>query len=69
MKGKEMGWLKVYDFKGASETLKVDTRVYSPAQRTIAADQANWMQASYSPIGGLGDVVRTFPRLVATTRK
>jgi hypothetical protein len=58
---KEMGWIKVYDFKPASEPLKVDTRVYSAAQRTIAVDLANWMQASYSPIGGLGDVVRTFP--------
>ena len=59
---KEMGWVKVYDFKGTSEPLTVDQRVYSPAQRTIAVDLANWMQASYSPIGGLGDVVRTFPR-------
>jgi hypothetical protein len=58
---KEMGWLKVYAFKAESEPLKVDTRVYTAAQRTIAVDLANWMQASYSPIGGLGDVVRTFP--------
>lgn len=58
---KEMGWLKVYAFKEESEPLKVDTRVYTAAQRTIAVDLANWMQASYSPIGGLGDVVRTFP--------
>ncbi|MEO6437434.1 MAG: hypothetical protein ABIP55_16945, partial [Tepidisphaeraceae bacterium] len=60
---KEMGWMKVYDFKGLNEPLKVDQRVYSAVQRTIAVDLANWMQASYSPIGGLGDVVRTFPRL------
>ncbi len=60
---KEIGWLKIYDFQGSTEPLKVDVRVYTPAQRTIAADLANWMQASYSPIGGLGDVVRTFPRL------
>src|SRR6476660_9213313 len=60
---KEMGWLKIYDFKPTSEPLKVDTRVYSAAQRNIAVDLANWMQASYSPVGGLGDVVRTFPRL------
>jgi hypothetical protein len=58
---KEIGWLKVYAFKAESEPLKVDTRVYTAAQRTIAVDLANWMQASYSPIGGLGDVVRTFP--------
>jgi len=54
---KEMGWLKVYDFKGTSAPLKVDHRVYSPAQRAISMELANWMQASYSPIGGLGDVV------------
>jgi hypothetical protein len=60
---KEMGWIKVYNFPPATEPLKVDTRVYSTAQRTIAVDLANWMQASYSPIGGLGDVVRTFPKL------
>ena len=60
---KEMGWIKVYNFPPATEPLKVDTRVYSAAQRTIAVDLANWMQATYSPIGGLGDVVRTFPKL------
>ncbi len=60
---KELGWIKVYNFPAVTEPLKVDTRVYSAAQRTIAVDLANWMQASYSPIGGLGDVVRTFPRL------
>ena len=60
---KELGWIKVYDFKPTTEPLKVDTRVYSAAQRNIAVDLANWMQASYNPIGGLGDVVRTFPRL------
>jgi hypothetical protein len=54
---KEMGWVKVYDFKGTSAPLKVDHRVYSPAQRTISMELANWMQASYSPIGGLGDVL------------
>jgi hypothetical protein len=59
---KEMGWIKVYNFPPATEPLKVDTRVYSAAQRTVAVDLANWMQASYSPLGGLGEVVRTFPK-------
>ncbi len=53
---KDMGWVKVHDFKGTTEPLTVDRRVYSPAQRTIAMELANWMQASYSPIGGLGNV-------------
>jgi hypothetical protein len=54
---KELGWVKPYEFKGTREPLAVDHRVYSAAQRAIAMDLANWMQASYSPIGGLGDVV------------
>jgi len=57
---KEMGWVKVYNFTRASEPLKIDRRVYSPTQRTIAMELANWMQASYNPIGGLGDVVLAF---------
>ncbi len=57
---KEMGWVTVHNFKGATAPLKIDRRVYSPAQRTIAMELANWMQASYSPIGGLGDVVLAF---------
>ncbi|MCC7241916.1 MAG: hypothetical protein IT180_08325 [Acidobacteria bacterium] len=52
----ELGWAKIYNFKGATAPLKVDHRVYSAAQRTIAMELANWMQASYSPIGGLGDL-------------
>ena len=59
---KDMGWREVYNFRAQSEPLTVGTRVYSAAQRTIAVDLANWMQASYSPVGGRGDVVRTFPR-------
>jgi hypothetical protein len=53
----ELGWVKIYEFKPATEPLTLDHRVYSPAQRTIARDLANWMQASYRPIGGLGNVV------------
>ena len=34
---KELGWIKVYEFKPTSEPLKVDVRVYSAAQRNIAA--------------------------------
>ena len=56
-----MGWIKVYNFPAATEPLKADTRVHTAAQRTIAVDLANWMQASHSPIGGLGDLVSTFP--------
>lgn len=53
-----IGWMKVYDFKDATAPLTVDHRVYSAAQLTTGAKLANWMQASYVPIGALGDVVR-----------
>ena len=52
-----LGWIKIYDYKGATLPLKMDQRVYSPAQLSIAQLFANWMQASYLPTGALGDVV------------
>jgi len=51
-----LGWMKIYDYKGATQPIKVDQRVYSPAQLSIAQLFANWMQASYLPTGALGDV-------------
>src|SRR3989337_2972031 len=58
----ELGWYKVYHFKGAKESKKVDNRVYSIAQLSICDSLANWMQASYLPKGGIGDVKRNvFP--------
>jgi len=58
MEDKVLGWIKIYDYKGATLPIKVDTRVYSPAQLTIAQLFANWMQASYLPKGALGDVLQ-----------
>lgn len=51
-----IGWMKIYHFKGAKEGLKVDNRVYSANQLSIRDSFANWMQASYIPKGGLGDI-------------
>ena len=51
-----LGWMKVYNFKGAKQSLKVDDKIYSIAQLSIADSFANWIQASYIPKGGLGDV-------------
>lgn len=56
--GQAIGWMKVHDFKDSTAPLKVDHRVYSPAQLTIGSKLATWMQASYVPVGALGDVVR-----------
>jgi hypothetical protein len=53
-----LGWIRIYDYKPATAPITVDTRVYSPAQLTIARQFANWMQASYLPKGALGDVLQ-----------
>ncbi|MHB8895165.1 MAG: hypothetical protein ACYC99_08335 [Candidatus Geothermincolia bacterium] len=47
-----LGWMKIYDYKGATLPIKMDQRVYSPAQLSIAQLFANWMQASYLPTDG-----------------
>ena len=54
-----IGWMKVYHFKGAKESKRVDNKLYSVAQMSICDTLANWMQASYMPKGGLGDVKRS----------
>jgi hypothetical protein len=54
--GQVLGWIKIYDYKGATLPIKQDQRVYSPAQLSVAQLFANWMQASYLPTGALGDV-------------
>lgn len=54
-----LGWMKVYNFKGSKEGMTVDHRVYSKAQLSICDSFANWIQASYIPKGGLGDVKKS----------
>ena len=54
-----IGWMKVYNFKGAKEPKTIDNKVYSVAQLSLCDSFANWMQASYVPKGGLGDVVKS----------
>ena len=51
-----IGWIKIYNLKGAKEPMKWDHRYYSVAQLSIIDSFANWMQASYIPKGGLGDI-------------
>jgi hypothetical protein len=58
IEGKVLGWIRIYDYKGATRPVTLDQRVYSPAQLSIAQLFANWMQASYLPTGALGDVVQ-----------
>jgi len=56
-----IGWIKVYNFKGAKQPMTVDGKVYSVAQMSICDSLANWIQASYIPKGGLGDVIKELP--------
>ncbi len=51
-----IGWMKVYNFKGINPPKKVDEKLYSAAQLSVSDSFANWIQASYLPKGGLGDV-------------
>jgi hypothetical protein len=53
-----LGWTKIYKYKGAKQPLKVDAKSYSIAQMSICDTFVNWMQASYTPKGGLGDAKR-----------
>jgi len=54
-----IGWMKVYKFKGIKEPMQVDGKLYSAAQLSICDSLANWIQASYVPKGGLGDVKKS----------
>ena len=59
-----IGWQKIYHFKGAKESKTMDNRVFSIAQISIADSFANWMQASYIPKAGIGDVRKSiFPKI------
>jgi hypothetical protein len=55
-----LGWMKVYNGKGSKEGVKIDHRNYSAAQLSICDSFTNWMQASYLPKGGWGDVLRKY---------
>lgn len=57
-----LGWMKIYNYKGVSKPLQVEEKKYSPAQLSIADSFANWMQASYTPKGSLGDIKKYVTR-------
>ena len=57
------GWIKVYHLKGVKEIKKIDNRVFSIAQLSVCDSLVNWMQASYWPKGGIGDIKKNvFPK-------
>ena len=52
------GWMQVYNLGSATRPLTVDHRTYSTANLTVANNLRNWIQQSYVPVGGLGDVLQ-----------
>jgi hypothetical protein len=54
-----IGWKKIYNFSGVRKGQQVDDKFYTPLQISYCDSIANWMQASYTPKGGLGDVKKT----------
>ncbi len=58
------GWYTVYLFKGVKEGKQMDNRIFSPAQLSICDSFVNWMQASYLPKAGIGDIKKKiFPKV------
>jgi hypothetical protein len=64
LEDKVLGWMNVHTVTGVRKPMKVDDKLYSPAQLALADAFAMWMQASYVPKGGLGGIqVRVFEKL------
>ncbi len=52
-----IGWKTVYNFKGKQyKPLVVDGQSFSPYQQSLRDTFISWMQKSYVPIGGFGDI-------------
>ena len=52
----EIGWIRMHTVPGPRKPLKVDDKLYSPEQLSFGDAFATWMQASYLPKGGLGEI-------------
>ena len=50
-----LGWVKVYQYKGAKKPIQIDHHYYSIPQLSICDSLINWIQLSYTPVAGLGD--------------
>jgi hypothetical protein len=52
-----IGWKTVYNFKGKQyKPLSIDGQTFSPYQQSLRDTFITWMQKSYVPIGGFGDI-------------
>ena len=54
-----LGWTKVYHFKGYKEGRRMDDLFFSPTQLSFMDSLANWMQVSYIPKAGIGNITKT----------
>jgi hypothetical protein len=64
-----IGWMKIYNFKGVKEGISQDGKFYSAAQLSLCDSFANWIQASYIPKGGLGDVKKVISEKIGLYNK
>ncbi len=51
-----LGWIRTHTVPGARKPLQVDDKLYSSEQLAFGDAFATWMQASYVPKGGLGEI-------------
>lgn len=52
-----IGWKTIYNFKGKQyKPLVVDGQTFSPYQQSIRDTFISWMQRTWKPIGGFGDI-------------
>ena len=57
VKDQPIGWIRTVTFPAPPAPVTVDTRTYSATQLGTARQLIGWMQSTYLPIGGLGDLV------------
>lgn len=58
-----LGWYKIYNYPRATKPQTSSNRVYSVEQISTINLIVNWMQSSYLPKGGIGDVKKAvFPK-------
>jgi len=56
-----IGWKTVYNFKGKQyKPLVIDGQTFSPYQQSIRDTFITWMQRTYKPIGGFGDIYQKY---------
>ena len=51
-----LGWMRIHTIPAPRKPLQVDDKLYSTAQLSFGDEFATWMQASYIPKGGLGEI-------------